>query len=155
MRWLILAGIAAGSFAAAWLIARPFRRVVDAVRFEQARELFRRRREWLEARFLTNLARTDPIERLRWEEAHWHDEVVWARDRPTGILLALIGVHFDAVPLFDPPDQPPRLATALFEFRKGTWITEGKRLDQTLPDEAVLRHRRLVPVVPHPGSRRA
>ncbi len=154
MRWLILMGITAGCFAAAWLVVRPARRVVDTMRFDHARDLFRRRREWLEAAFLAVLARTEPLERVRWEDAHWQDEVLWARDRPTGDLLALIGVDFDPDPIFDPPDQPGRHSTALFEFRKGAWMAEGKRLDQIRPEEAMLRHRRLIPIVPHPQSRR-
>ena len=122
---------------------------------DHARELFRQQREWLEARFLTALGRrSTPIERLRWEDAHWHDEVLWARDRQTRRLLALIGVHFDADPFDDSPEPRPRHATALFEFRKGRWIAEGKRLDEIRPDEAVLRHQRFEPVVLHlrPGD---
>ena len=92
-------------------------------------------------------ARSTPIERLRWEDAHWHDEVLWARDRQTRRLLALIGVHFDADPFDDLPDSAARHATALFEFRKGRWHAEGKRLDEIRPDEAVRRNQRFEPVV--------
>ena len=37
----------------------------------------------------------------------------------------------------------PRHATALFEFRKGRWHVEGKRLDEVRPDEAIGRNQRL------------
>ncbi len=96
------------------------------------------------------LAKVDPPERLRWEDAHWHDEILWARDRHTRRLLALIGVHFDSDPFDDPADSCPRHATALFEFRKGRWAAEGKRLDEIRPDEAVRRNQRFEPVVTHP-----
>jgi len=120
--------------------------VVEEVRFDHARELFRQQREWLEVRFLKALAKADPIESLRWDGAHWHDEVVWARERPSRRLLALIGVHFDPNPFDDLSTPRPRHATALFEFRKGRWQTEGKRLDEIRPDEA-FRHQRFEPVV--------
>jgi hypothetical protein len=117
---------------------------------DRARELFRPQREWLEARFLSALGKSDPLERLRWEDAHWHDEILWARDRKTRVLLALIGVHFDG-PEFDPlGESPSRHATALFEFRRGRWVAEGKRLDEVRPDEAVLRGQRFEPVVTQP-----
>lgn len=147
MKWAIWAVLLPACFAAlgvlAWWSYRRFREEYRAV---LAREQFRFGREWLEARFLDSLARDDPFERLRWEEARWHDEIVWARDRQTRRLLALIEVHFDHDPLIDPPDQPPRHATVLFEYHRGAWRADGTRLDETRPNEAFLRHRRLEPV---------
>jgi hypothetical protein len=137
----------AGCFCAAWLILRlSFRRVLDVMRVEQARELFRRQREWLEVAFLTSLAKADPGERLRWEDAHWHDEILWARDRQTRRLLALIGVHFDPHSFDQDIETRPRHATVVFEFHKGRWRADGKRLDRTRPDEAFLRNQRFEPV---------
>ncbi len=109
-------------------------------------------RESLEARFLTCLGRVDPIERLRWDEAHWHDEVVWARDRQSRRLLALIGVHFDD-DAGGYVSAPPRHATALFEFRRGRWQTDGRHIDEIRPSEAFLRHREFEPVVLPPRQR--
>lgn len=147
MRLLIWALVLPACFAAAWVVLRlSFRRVFEVMRFEQARDQFRLQREWLEARFLDSLHRSDPIERLRWEEAHWHDEIVWARDRQTRRLLALIEVHFDSDPYDDYPDHPPRHATAVFEYHGKTWRADGHRLDETRPDEAFLRHQRFEPV---------
>ena len=85
-----------------------------------------------------------PAEGTRWEEAQWHDEVLWARDRQTRHFLALVGIHFDSTNPFEHPSA--RLATAVFEYRKGRWIAEGKRLDEIRPDEAVGRDRRYEPV---------
>jgi hypothetical protein len=149
MLWMIWAGMLALCVAAAWLVLRrPFRHVVEEMHVDHARDQFHRQREWLEARFLTALGRINPAERIRWDVAHWHDEIVWARDRQSRNLLALIGVHFDANPFDDPPEPTPRHATALFEFRKGRWAADGKRLDELRPDEAFLRHQRLFePVV--------
>jgi hypothetical protein len=131
-------------------VQKPLRRSLQELRFRRACEQFRLQREWLEARFLGSLSRVDPGEHNRWEDAHWHDEIVWARERPSRRLLALVGVHFDSDPIFDLPVDPPRHATALFEFRCGRWYAEGKWLDQTRPDEAFLRHQRFEPVVPLP-----
>ena len=144
MDWFIGVGVLPACAVAAWLIVQgPARRVLEGRHDDRARALFRQRREWLEARFLAAL---DPAERLRWEDAHWHDEVVWARDRQTRRLLALVGVHFDANPFDGPSSLAPRHATALFEFRKGRWFAEGKRLDAIRPDEAFLRLQRFEPV---------
>lgn len=149
MPWIIWGVVLPSCVVAAWLILRkPFRMVVEELHVDQARLLFRQSREWLEARFLTALARIDPIERLRWERAHWHDEVHWARDNQTRSLLALVEVHFDADPFDVAPVPTGRHATALFEYRKGRWFADGKRLDATRPGEAFLRGGRFEPVAP-------
>jgi hypothetical protein len=151
MALIIWMGILPTCLLALWLILRrPARQFAEEMHVDHARALFRQQREWLEARFLGALGKLDPIERLRWEDAHWHDEVLWARDRQSRRLLALIGVHFDANPFEDLPDANPRHATALFEFRKGRWHADGKRLDEIDPDEAVRRNHRFEPVVLHP-----
>jgi hypothetical protein len=154
MRWTIWARIVPiavlGLSAVWWFLLRVARQVLDEIRFDHARELFRHEREWLEARFLSALAQINPLARLRWEDAQWHDEVVWARDRTTRRLLALVGVHFEpssSNPFGDTSDEPPHLATALFEFRQGRWHAEGKWLDEIRPDEAFLRHQRFEPVI--------
>jgi hypothetical protein len=155
MAWLIWAGILALSMVVAWMILRrPLRQIVEDVHIDHARELFHQQREWLEARFISALSRNDPAEAQRWEAANWHDEVLWARDRQTRHLLALVGVHFEPGP-FDLM-VGPRHATALFEFRKGRWHVEGKRLDEMRPDEAVGRNQpyEAVAVSPPPNPRR-
>jgi len=146
MDYLILLGILPVCLLIVWLILRrPVRLFVEELHVDTAREQFRLHRELLEARFVTALARLDAAEGLRWEEANWHDEVYWARDRQTRRLLALVGVHFD----LDPFDEIPtrRLATAVFEFRKGTWRAEGRSLDEVRPDEAVGINQRFEPVI--------
>jgi hypothetical protein len=150
MSQFIWVGILPACLIALFLILRrPARQFAEEMHVDHARDLFRQQREWLEAKFLSALSKLDPIEGLRWEEAHWHDEVLWARDRQTRRLLALIGVHFDSSPFEDPPDSSMRHATALFEFRKGRWFAEGKRLDEVRPDEAVRRNQRFERVVLH------
>jgi len=152
MGWMIWGpGVLLVCLAASWMVLRgPVRHFIEEAHAERARELFRQRREWLEADFLGALGRTSPTERVRWEEAHWHDEIHWARDRQTRKLLALIGVHFDSTLFDDLSDTSTHHATALFEFRGGRWYAEGKRLDEIRPDEVVRRNQRFEPVVMHP-----
>jgi hypothetical protein len=134
---------------AAWLVLRrPIRTVLESRDVGFAREQFRRQREYLEARFLSAMARHDPVERLRWEDAVWLDEVIWARDRQSRRLLALIGVRFENEGYSDDPDEEPaRNATALFVFKDGRWHADGHHLDALQPIEAVMRHRHLEPIV--------
>ncbi len=143
------AGLLPISVLLAWLIVyRPLRALAEERLLERARAQFRLQREWLEARFLTSITPHDLIESLRWEDAHWHDEIVWARDRKTRNLLALVGVHFEPDPLTGFPEEPPRQATALFEYRQGRWVADGRHFDEIRPDEAFLRHRQFEPVAP-------
>lgn len=151
MGWLIWAGILPLCLViTVFLLQRPLRLFLEELHVDQARELFHQRREWLEARFVTALGKLDASEGLRWEEARWHDDVTWARDRQTRCFLALVGVNLD-----NSPFENVHHATAVFEYRKGRWHADGKRLNEIRPDEAVGRNRRFEPVViVHPDARR-
>ncbi|WP_165219536.1 hypothetical protein [Aquisphaera insulae] len=145
MIWLIWAGLLPLCLAAAYfLLQRPIRLFVEDLHVDQARDAFRRQRERLEARFVTALGRNDPAEGVRWGDATWHDEIVWARDRQTRRFLALVCVHFEPAPYELLAAE--RHATAVFEYARGRWIADGKRLDEIRPDEAVGRNRRYEPV---------
>jgi len=154
MGLLIGAGILfVGVVVTAVILRRPLRQIVEDMHVDHARLLFRQQREWLEARFMSVLNRADPVEGERWESAHWHDEVLWARDRQTRHLLALVCVHFEPEPF--ELSAAPRHATVLFEFRKGRWRAEGKRLDEIRPQEAIGRNQRFeAVVVTHPHTSR-
>ncbi len=144
-RYLLAGLMLPACLTVAWLILRrPFREICEEIHFEKARERFRHNREHLEARFVTRASGSDPAEAVRWEDAQWQDGVVWARDRQTRVLLALVGVHFEPDPF---SDEPQRHATAIFEFRRQGWTTEGRGLDEVRPDEAFLLHHRLEPIV--------
>jgi len=146
MGLLIGAGILfVGISVTSLILRRPIRHIVEDMHVDHARVLFHQQREWLEARFMSVLNHADPAEGERWESAHWHDDVMWARDRQTRHLLALVCVHFEAGPF--ELSSAPRHATVLFEFRKGHWCAEGKRLDETRPHEAIGRNQRFEPVV--------
>jgi hypothetical protein len=142
MGLFIAAAVLTACFLASWaILRRPVRRMVEDVRIEHARALFHRNRERLEARFLSALDRTDPTESELWETAHWHDDVLWARDRQTNHLLALTCVEFEPEPFELSSEQ--RHATAIFEFHNGHWCAQGKHFDELRPDEAIDLFRRL------------
>ena len=155
MGWLIGAGVLPFTVFATWcVLRRPLRLFFEDLQVDQAREAFHRHREHLEARFLATLTRIDPREGLRWDDARWRDDVLWARDRRTRRFLALVRVDFD--PDIHELFQERRHATAVFEYHKRRWRADGRRLDQVRPDEAVGRNRRFEPVaVAHPNPRRA
>lgn len=134
---------------AAWLVLRrPMRLLFEDRDVLRARAQFRIRREGLEAKFLSVLAGRDPLERLRWEDAQWSDEIVWARDRQSRQLLALIGVRFEADPGDGFAPEPARYATAVFCYHRGGWRTDGRHIDEVGPAEAFRRHREFEPVAP-------
>lgn len=150
MRLWILATLVPVCGAAVWLCVRTFLlRLAESQVAFHAREQFRRRREHLEADFLRALELRAPMESLRWEDARWEDDVVWARDRRSRRLIALVSVSFEAE-----HDQPEQHATAVFTYRSGRWHAEGEVLDAF--DAAVAaRHRfeLLTLELPAPSSR--
>ena len=109
----------------------------------RARAEFRLRREHLEMDFLNALECNDPVDRVRWEGADWLDEVIWAREKHSRRLLALVGARFDPSGIGGDPHD---FATTIFEFQDGRWQTQGYYLDAIRPSEAFQRHRQLEPI---------
>ena len=151
MGLIIWAGVIPTCLVAAWLIfRRPLRNFAEEIHVDHARDLFRQQREWLEAALPGGagqgrsdrggplgggpLARRGPLGQRPPDPAAARPDLCPFRCR----ILSMIR-----------PTQP-RHATALFEFRKGRWHAEGKRLDEVRPDEAVRRNQRFEPVVAHP-----
>jgi hypothetical protein len=148
MGWLRWAGIMPAFLVAMGIVLRrPLRQYTEEIHVDKARKLFRLQRERLEARFVGTVAKTDAIEGERWDGAHWHDGVVWARDRQTRRLFALVEVRLPTGEFAIEPECAPPHATALFEFRKGRWCAEGIRLDEVRPDEAIRPNQRFEPVL--------
>jgi hypothetical protein len=140
--WLVpllaLAGIVA--LAAFWRRLHSFGRQVQV---ERARELFRLQRERLEAQFITAAAATGKPRGLRWVDCQWDDGALFARDRESGQIAALVGVtiQFEAVEGSDMEGLPAvgnlRNASAVFFFNGGHWRTVGKAVFNMNPDEAL------------------
>ena len=109
----------------------------------QAREMFRRHREHLEAMFFQAAASSGKPRGLRWVECEWESGAEFARERATGNLAALVGVtvRFEAVEGGDMEGLPAvgnlRNASAVFFFHRGRWHTTGKTVFNLNPDEAL------------------
>ncbi len=108
-----------------------------------AREAFKLQRERLEAHFLRAAAATGKPRGLRWADIEWEQEVLFARERTTGQLAALIGatIAFEAIEGSDMEGLPAvgnlRNASAVFFFQRGQWHTVGKAIFNMNPDEAI------------------
>ena len=117
--------------------------VVDTAREAAARQEFQLRREWLEARFFTLAAASGKPRGLSWVDCDFEDQVVFARERRTGELRALVGVtiRFEAVAGGGLEDNPNvsnlRAATAVFHHRDGAWETDGRSVFNLTPDQTV------------------
>jgi hypothetical protein len=113
--------------------------------FERARREFQRRREWLEARFLTIASESGKPRGLAWLDCDFENDVSFARDRQTGQLRAFVGVdiRFEAVEGGGMEDNPNvgnvRAATAVFHFDGFEWQTDGQALFNVNPAEAIER----------------
>ncbi len=141
MEWLLLLPV---PVVAALLLAwRPLRSFGRDVHSERARESFKLQRERLEANFLHAAQATGKPRGLRWAGIDWDDKVVFARERKTGQIAALIGatIRFEAVEGSDMEGLPAvgnlRNASAVFFFHRGHWHTVGKAIFNMNPDEAV------------------
>ena len=110
-----------------------------------ARAMFHQRREWLEARFLTEASSSGRPRGMTWCDCEFSNGVSFARDRTTGELRALVGitVRFEAViggPMEDVQAvRNLRAATAVFRFDGQAWVTDGRAIFNLSPDETI-RH---------------
>src|SRR6516225_11820046 len=107
------------------VIWSPLRSFGKEMQIERARELFKLQREQLEAQFLKAAAASGKPRGLRWKDCDWESEVIFARDRQSGQLAALISItiQFEAVPGSDMEGLPAvgnlRNASAVFFFHRG------------------------------------
>src|SRR5260370_106334 len=138
--WWLLPVLALAALLLAWRPLRSFSREVQA---ERAREAFKLQRERLEANFLRAAQATGKPRGLRWRDIDCDDKVLFARERRTGQIAALVGatVRFEAVEGSDMEGLPAvgnlRNASAVFFFHRGHWDTVGKAVFNLNPHEAV------------------
>lgn len=139
---------------------RPVRNVLREIRIERARELFHLQRERLELKFLELAGKSGKPRGLRWVDADWNDAVKYLRDRRTGDMVALVGitVRFEAVPGEGMEDNPNvsnlRDATAVFNYQRSQWMTEGRALFNMSPETAIDRYHDQYEPVPTPEPNR-
>lgn len=111
----------------------------------KAIDLFRLRRESLEAKFFDLAAASGKPRGLRWVECDWQEDVRFARDLETGLLTAFVSVelHFEAIEGGDMEEVAAvgdvRDASAVFHYDRGQWGTGGKALFNMNPNDAVGR----------------
>jgi hypothetical protein len=104
---------------------------------------FLQQREHLEAAFFTAAVASGKPRGLRWKHCEWESEVVFARERRTGQLAALVAVtiSFEAIEGSDMEGVEAvgnlRTASAVFFYDRGRWRTTGKAIFNLNPAEAV------------------
>jgi hypothetical protein len=144
MVWLYLVPVPVVAAAVA-LFWRPLRSFSRDVHAERAREAFKLQRERLELLFLKAAQDSGKPRGLRWTAIDWDDQVLFARERHTGHIAALIGatIQFEAVEGSDMEGLPAvgnlRNASAVFFFQRGHWHTVGKAVFNLNPAEVLER----------------
>jgi hypothetical protein len=143
--WVILAGVfLVGLLVAGVLYALPRMRERNMkVELEDARRTFHRRREWLEARFLSVASQSGKPRGLRWADCDFENDVAFARERRTGRLRALVGVsiQFEAVEGGGMEDVKAvsnrKAATVVFRLDGPDWEVDGRALFNLNPAQTI------------------
>ncbi len=122
---------------------KPIRERRQADRLARSCRDFHRQREQLEAKFIQRAASSGKPRGLRWIDVEFDDDVVYARDRRTGGLKALVAIEvsFEAIEGGGMEEVEAvsniRAATAEFLHHGDRWGTEGRVYFNLLPDAAV------------------
>ncbi|MGL4512057.1 MAG: hypothetical protein ACRCT8_03130 [Lacipirellulaceae bacterium] len=96
--------------------------------------------------FLSAATKTGKPRGLVWSRVEWSGEPLFARDRQTGTLYALVGASFwfEAVAGGDMEDVAAvgdvRGGTAVFAWREGGWASDGRAVLNLEPAEALVRY---------------
>ncbi len=139
----ILAAIAVACAVVAIVVWRPVRAHRRERFLARARRDFHRQREQLEARFLTRAGASGKPRGLRWSDCSFDDDVTYTRDRRTGRLSAFVAVtiSFEAIQGGGMEDNENvanlRAATAVFDFDRQRWNTDGRAIFNLNPSQAV------------------
>ena len=135
----VLLGLAALAW---WSRGRPVRLLA---RRHAAAEQFRAQRSELAAAFLAAAGATGKPRGLRWIACRLDPAVLFAADRKTGELYALVGatISFEAVEGGGMEEVEAvgnlRYATAVFAHRDGAWTTDGRAVFNLEPAQAIQR----------------
>jgi hypothetical protein len=138
---IVAAGLI-GGMAAAFLL-RPIRAVRRSEKLARAQRDFHRQREQLEAKFIDRAAAGGKPRGLRWADVVFDDDVIYARDRKSRKLKALVAVEvsFEAVEGGGMEDVEAvsnvRAATAEFLFDGSRWCTDGRVYFNLAPSATV------------------
>lgn len=147
--WIVLGTVLAVGVAVLCKILLDGRKGANA---EKAQQLFRQRREWLEAHFYSIASASGKPRGLSWANCDFSNEVSFAREPGTNQLRAFVAVtisfeaiegggmeHVEAVGNL-------RAATSVFEFDGRQWSTQGRVIFNLEPQEAIVhfQHRPLI-----------
>lgn len=141
--WPWLIGSGAVVLVAVASLAIPLAKAWRRREVKHALQLFRLRREMLEARFFDVARGLGKPRGLRWVECDWQNGVTFARDKQTGLLTAFVAVNirFEAIEGGEMEDvaavSTVRDAAAVFHYRDGVWGTGGRALFNMNPQDAV------------------
>ena len=136
--WWIVLFVLAILFLLGWLWS-----LFPEIRLERARELFRLQHGRLENLFLDEVRKSGKPRGLHWVNCEFAGAVVFARERESRMIHALIPmqIQFEALPEGDMIDNPnvaePRTGCAVFYFEEGGWFTQGKVLFNVSVAEAM------------------
>lgn len=103
-------------------------------------------REALEREFLAAANATGKPRGLRWKDCELHERQIFASDRSSGELVALVGttVSFEAIAGGDMEDVEAvgdlRCATAIFTYGNHRWTTDGRVVFNLEPDQVLERY---------------
>ena len=128
---MIVAGVAVALMLTV-LVVRPLQAARRAERLARQQRDFRRQREQLEAKFIDRAAASGKPRGLCWQDVSFEDEVLYARDRRTGGLKALVAIEvsFEAVEGGGMEEVEAvgdvRAATAEFLHDGNRWHTAGR-----------------------------
>jgi hypothetical protein len=140
---LITVCVAALAAGAALLAMRPLRAARHAEKLARAQRDFHRQRELLEAKFIERASATGKPRGLRWSDVDFDDDVLYARDRRTRRLKALVAIEvsFEAIEGGGMEEVEAvsrvRAATAEFLHDGDRWTTHGRVYFNLAPSAAV------------------
>jgi hypothetical protein len=141
--FVAITGVAAVATVAVVLAIRPIQAARQAERLARAQRDFHRQREPLEAKFIEQAAASGKPRGLRWLDVDFEDDVVYARDRRSGRLKALVAidVRFEAVEGGGMEEVEAvgnvRAATAEFFHDGVRWQTAGRVYFNLVPTATV------------------
>ena len=122
---------------------RPLRAARTAEQLARAQRDFHRQRELLEAKFIERAAASGKPRGLRWTDVDFDDDVIYARDRRSRRLKALVAIEvsFEAIEGGGMEEVEAvsnvRAATAEFLYDGTRWGTEGRVYFNLAPSATV------------------
>jgi hypothetical protein len=157
--WIVAAAVAVCGIIAAIMVWRPIQIARGEKMLARARREFHRQREQLEARFLTRAGSCGKPRGLRWSDCNFEDDVTYARDRRNRRLSAFVAVtiSFEAVEGGGMEENENvrnlRAATAVFDYDRGRWNTDGRAIFNLNPTEAIQFYQANLELVAHEAAR--